>query len=199
MAVCDLSAADVVLSNLPGSGTYGATNYLTTTSWAAVGMTTSASAVYFSSLTGMFSNDDSIAHNLTGGIYSDAGGQPGSLLASFVSQSVEAGTPATSFTLATASAYTLAANTNYWFVVSDPPAQHGVWWSRDTDNTVPSVASGYSLLGYMGTGTSGGSWFVQPNNLAVGIAVDSIPEPSLALLLAAGLGALGMSRRRRGL
>jgi hypothetical protein len=196
--------AVTVLSNYPGADYLGAfgnsTTGLSPSTWRAVGMGTGADPVVFSTITGYIENVDlSTSHSLAGGIYSDTSGTPGALLASFASQTVGAGAVGP-VSLTTDSPYTLAANTNYWFVLSDPPLS-GLHWLIDDGNgsvgTVPTTASGYSLLGYLATSNSGSSWTTDTLNHNVAIDVVVAPEPSRAILMLAGLSVLGLRRRRR--
>ena len=97
---------------------------------------------------------------------------------------------------ASASPFTLAANTDCWFVLSDLPIQNGIYWLSDTAFTAPSAASGYSHLRYQVTADSGDNWFaLAVSKPTVRIDVDAVPEPSRALLALVGLSSIGLRRR----
>ena len=184
----------IVLSNLPGSGDYSGPAFaLSTSDWAAVGLTTGPVPVAFEALTGFFSGGGPKS-DVGGWIYSDIGGMPGASVATFVSQYVPLFTPMP-YALSTTSPYILQANTSYWFVVDDltPLA-----WHSDTASTVPVAAPGYSFLGYQSTADSGVNWTPIAGNYTVAIQVQEVPEPAavVAMLLGA-TGLLGLRRVRR--
>ena len=89
----DAQSSFVALGNLPGSGNYtGSSRSLTPTTWEAIGLQTSSDTVAFTSLNGYFESTVG-SHTLTGGIYSNNGGHPGSLLAAFSPVTVNSSTP----------------------------------------------------------------------------------------------------------
>ena len=184
----------IVLSNLPGNGDYtGAAFPLSTSDWAAVGLTTGPVPAMFESLIGYFSGGGPKS-DVGGWIYSDIGGAPGASVATFVSQYVPLSTPAV-YALTTTSPCILQANTSYWFVVDDfsPLA-----WYADTASTVPVAAPGYSFLGYQSTANSGATWTPISGNYTVAIEVQEVPEPSAAVAMLLGAtGLLALRRQRR--
>ena len=171
----DAQSSFVALGNLPGSGNYtGSSRSLTTTFWEAIGLQTSSDTVAFTSLNGYFESTVG-SHTLTGGIYSNNAGQPGSLLVAFSPVTVNSSTP-TDYTLLATSAFDLQANTEYWFVLMDPPSS--LFWQRDTGNTAPTAALGYTFDGYMQTANSGSTWSTDTSgNWTVQINVTPVPEP----------------------
>ena len=183
----------VALGNLPGSGNYtGSSRSLTTTFWEAIGLQTSSDTVAFTSLNGYFESTVG-SHTLTGGIYSNNGGQQRAGLAAFSPVTVNSSTP-TDYTLLAASAYDLQANTEYWFVLMDPPST--LFWQRDTGNTAPTAALGYTFDGYMQTANSGSTWSTDTSgNWTAQIEVTPVPEPASALLIGMGAAALLVCRR----
>jgi hypothetical protein len=197
-AVSLCHASTTVLSNIPNTETTSGA-FLASVEWVAVGLKTSSTGVQFDSLTGFFSNSESFADTLAGGIYSDSGGQPGSLLVAFVPQTIGAyvDTPE-SFTLETASLYILSPLTSYWFVVD--PIAGAVSWDVDSataGGTAPTPAPGYTFLGYQVTINSGDTWSTGTDNPSIQIQVDQVtPEPTTAALFALG-GALLLARARR--
>jgi len=196
MLVTTLDAkAVIILSNLPGSSDYtGDYQFLSTTRWEAIGLQMSSTAMTFSSLEGYFGNSHFVSnYTLEGGIYDDNLGKPGSLLAAFTQVTVPRLTTATHYSLATASAYDLVAATTYWFVVKDVG---GLSWYRDTVNTVPTPAPGYTYNGYMITYDSGSTWGADTSgNWTVQIQV--VPEPGSVALMLAGAGCLSLCHRSR--
>ncbi len=189
----DAQSSFVALGNLPGSGNYtGSSRYLSTANWEAIGLQTSSDTVAFTSLDGYF---EALAgsHTLTGGIYSNNGGQPGSLLVAFTPVTVNSSTP-TDYTLLATSAYDLQANTEYWFVLMEPPS--ALFLQRDTGDTAPTPAPGYTFDGYMQTANSGSTWSTDTSgNWTVQIEVTPVPEPASAMLI--GMGAAGLLVCRR--
>ena len=202
---CSLGArpvrAGIILTNLPGTGTYGSTgiDLLTSTSWGAVGFQTSSAAESFTSFRGFFTSGT--GGQIDGGIYSDNSGNPGSLLAAFTPVTVPASQPAISLTVNTASPFTLQATTNYWVVLHDPIIPYG--WDRDnsTNGTTPAASSGHTFNGYRTSINSGTAWSSSTGNWTTEITVATTPEPStmvLACLAAAGLTVPLLRRRRNG-
>lgn len=188
----DARAALVALSNLPGSGDFSGLNgeSLGSSNWAALGMGTGGEDLPFLSLTGEFSSFGS--STLKGGIYSDTAGQPGSLLSAFTDQAVGgSGT----YKMVTSNPLTLLADTDYWFVLLDPPP--ALVWLRDSANTVPTAAPGYTHLGYWRSSDAGATWEATAHNLSVEIVLGEVPEPGTPLLWATALAALASVRRRR--
>lgn len=183
-----------VLSNIPGTGTTPAYD-LTTTSWAAVGLTTSSSAVTFASLTGYF--ESSNGGTLDGGIYSNASGSPGVKQATFNSVAVPGTDPIE--TLTTTSPFTLQASTSYWFVLSD--FSSSVIWLRPVTNTAPTAATGYTFLGYMDSSNTGSSWSTGSENAFVDIDVtplsSTVPEPATIAMFISGFLCFAAYRWRR--
>ena len=198
VAASQANADTIALNNMPGNGTYSPVG-LTTTTWAAVGMTTDASQESFSSLTAEFRTQGS-SGTAEGGIFSDNSNKPGTLLAAFNNATVPSGVTS-AVTLTTTAPYTMLASTKYWFVLHDSV---NFSWESDSANAAPTAATGFTFNGYQTSANSGSSW----SNLAtfnplVQISTSAVvPEPStFALLAAAGsliLVTRATRRRNRG-
>ncbi len=191
--------ADVILSNLPGTGSYTGTTILTASAWEAVGLQTGSSPETFTDLQGYF-HGGTAGGDISGGIYLDNGGKPASS-ASVLFDNVSV-PPLTQVmeTITTQSPFMLAANTEYWFVLHDPSVPFT--WQNDTSNgsngAAPTAYEGGTYEGYEFTGNTGSTW--SAGGLHPTITVDAsptaVPEPaSLALI---GLpAAMALLRRRR--
>jgi len=209
--------ADAVLANLPGTAPYnGDVATLGASVWVAVGVETGSTEVQFTSLEGEFASGSPAT--LTGGIYSDSLGAPGSIVGTFGSESI-GGTSestegftetdniiafSTSETFTTAGTVDLQANTNYWFVIEDAP--QGVAWLSDSSNSGAGTAplakngSGFTFLSYQSTSNSGGNWTpLGAGNPTIEIDATSVsaPEPASIFLLSCGCACLIVSCRLR--
>lgn len=195
MLVTALDAkAVIILSNLPGSGDYnGGSKWLRSWAWEAVGLQMSSTALTFASLDGYFGNNTGTDLTLGGDIYSDNSGHPGSSLATFTDITVPASSGPTEYSLVTGSSYVLQANTAYWFVMKDVG---GVFVTRDTANTAPTRASGYTFNGYQSTDDSGSTWSSDTSGNWT-VQIQAVPEPSSVALIFVGVGCLSFCRRSR--
>ncbi len=178
--------ASLIFGNLPGDGNYtGSTQLLTPADLAAVGVLTGSTPLLFNDFQGYFTDGTSLT--LTGGIYSNASGAPGTEIAAFGPETLNSAT-ATLVTFATTSTVILQANTEYWIEV-DPPA---VSWFADTTNSGNGTAptgqngSGYTSGGYLRSTNGGTSWSTNLINLTVEIDATSLPEPGSFAMLVCG-------------
>jgi hypothetical protein len=194
--------AQTLLSNIPGTGAYTAASNLGLGTDAAdrvkgVGLTMGATNLFFNFMQAIVSNPDALARMLSGGIYSNVGGNPGVLLAAFNPVSVASGTVHSAVNLTTTTQFTLMANTSYFFLLDGPDVANSLSWSADTGNTQP-LANGVTLLGYRFSSNGGGTWATSaiPNQMSIN--ASPIPEPSTWAMV--GLGAamlVGFTRARR--
>lgn len=199
MAACLLLAtsvqAQVLLSNLPGTGSGTGTNLGLGTDGAdrtkGVGLTMGAQSLDFHSMVALISNT-SPASTLSGGIYSDAAGNPGVLLAAFDPVPIPANMPVGEVTITTAAAFTLQANTSYWFVLDGPTFTNSLLWQSLTPNTAPTPGPGITFLGYRFSSNGGGTW--GNSTIFNGMTINAVPEPATMTMLA--LAGLLVLRRR---
>lgn len=195
--------ASVILSNLPGTGVPGSGlgfGFDGVDRTKAVGLTVGANDLSFTSLTGLFRNNAGVgAAVVTGGIFSDAGGNPGAQLVAFNPGSVAAGASAVLETLTAVGPFTLMANTSYWFLLDGPAIESFLVW--DTPNAAPTPSAEVaSFDGYRFSSNGGASW---SNSLIFnGVQIEasrltSLPEPGTLVLFGLGLLGLGIARRRQ--
>lgn len=205
LSLCALgnAHAGTVLNNLPGTGTYNTFGqFLTTSTWEAVGLTTSAVTETFGSFSGYFNNPSLNPTTLEGGIFSDSSANPGTLLSAFNNVAIPASlnTP-TLETLTTVSGFTLQPSTTYWFVVHD--AVQPLQWLQDnsTNGTLPTAAAGFTLAGYRTSTNSGTAWSTPGAGLSnYTVQISTTPEPATLTLLGSAFLLLGghqLLRRRR--
>jgi hypothetical protein len=170
----------------------------------AFGVTIGGTAVDFVSLETIFDNNALIFERVvSGGIYSDNGGNPGIQLAAFIDVTLPPSVQ--DVLLISDGSLTLQANTTYWFVLTGPVGA-GLLpnWQQDTNNTAPVGFGLATPVGYRFSGNNQASWSVSGvnNQLLINIADDfpidvDVPEPSTFVLSAAGLLLVGGLMRRR--
>jgi hypothetical protein len=150
-----------ILSNLPGTGSGSGSNLGLGTDGAdrtkGVGVTIGGTAFDFVDMVALISNTTP-ASELSGGIYSDSGGNPGTLLAAFTPVPIPENQPATEISITTAAPYQLAANTTYWFVLDGPTYTNSLLWQNLTPNTAPTAGAGVTYVGYRFSSNGGSSW-----------------------------------------
>ncbi len=199
LLLATLARADVLLSNYPGTGTYisgsnlgfGADNNHREK---AAGLTMGPQSLSFTSLIGVFSVDDGGTANVSGGIYSSVGGNPGSLLAAFNPVAV-VGAIAQTVTLTTMLPFTLLSGTLYWFVLDGPTTTNLLDWNRDSANTAPTAGAGITSLGYRFSLNGGATWAstVTFNTVQINAAAPAgVPESGSTLAFAT-LGILALA------
>jgi hypothetical protein len=150
-----------ILSNLPGTGSGSGTNLGLGTDGAdrtkGVGVTIGATAFDFDSMVALISNTTP-ASTLSGGIYSDSAGNPGTLLAAFAPVAIPENQTAAEISITTAAPYQLAAGTTYWFVLDGPDTTNNLMWESLNPNTAPTAGAGVTYVGYRFSSTGGSSW-----------------------------------------
>lgn len=158
----------------------------------AVGITTGASELRFDAMRVLVTSSPA---QLSGGIYSDVGGNPGVLLAPFATLTLGQVLEPTLVVLTTTADFTLAAATTYWFRLTSPTGNSDLNWNRLDPNVAPSSDGGVGFAGYRFSTDGGASWSVSTTPNVVAIEATVIPAPGAAVLL--GLGGLLAARRRR--
>ncbi|MBX3739104.1 MAG: PEP-CTERM sorting domain-containing protein [Candidatus Didemnitutus sp.] len=179
----------------------------TTDFWGAVGFTVGATSYTFDHVTAPFySLYSDTPTTVEGGIYSNVGGNPGTLLAAFNTLSVAPqSTGAQTYDLTLASGtLQLQTGVSYFIVVHD--AAPGPIWVRTGSETTPSSSVGFTFDSYRGSSNGGAVWdssgyygisTIQPSfDLYV---TSAVPEPSTyaAIFGAMALGAVAIVRQRR--
>ena len=201
-ALAPCAGAQSILSNITGSDTLATGSQIgvignNATQLKAVGLTTGATPLPLVSmrvLMGYYIANSPLA-SITGGVYSNVGTGPGTLLASLGTKNVAYPGPDL-YELTPLSPFTLAPSTTYWFVISSStPDLTFMDWRRLDPNTAPAAAGGVTYQGYRISTDSGTSWNTSGIFNAVDIRVQGVPEPTtLAGMAMAGVVLL---RRRR--
>jgi hypothetical protein len=204
------SAATTYVSNL-GQTSDGGFGSLAGLDIVASDFLTAASATMITSATLSMSNWDDITHSMTPKIYADNSGLPGTLVGTFSSFNILADPsgPGSGFFnnyTVTSTGISLAANTKYWMAVSQGEFTNlpfPVIWNTTASNTMDSgstfSAVPTTLLKY--SNDNGSSWVNATTNstnamFSLSGNLLAAPEPSRALLLFAGAGAMLFRRRR---
>ena len=189
-ALCMPSHADVLVSNIdvPIRGITALSQDL----WAAQAFNTDASAYRLDSievLLGSLTGDLGLVAEL----HADAGGSPGSTLASLALAGVGTGAPAD--TVLPGSFFHLSANTAYWLVLG-ATGSGGFGWAYAQGNAQTGPGS---LGGYAYSTDAGASWnpFAAYDPYNIRVNVSSVPEPSIAGLLLVGLLSMWWLQARR--
>lgn len=186
--------ADVILSNLPATGSGTGTNLGLGTDLGdrtkAVGLTMGATSLEFQSMEALISNTtpDSV---LSGGIFSSSGGNPGVLLSAFNSVPIAANFAPAEVSLTTASSFTLLANASYWFVLDGPDTENSLLWESLDPNVAPTP-NGVAYDGYRFS-INGGPW--GDSGVFNGVRINAVPEPTSLLIALLSSGLLLVFRR----
>jgi hypothetical protein len=135
-------------------------------------------------------------------LYSNNAGAPGAQLAAF-STNNPVGTSPTDYTFTPLAAVELQPSTTYWLVtsaaISGGSNENHYEWSYSAENQQAvtgqpgwSIGNGFQVL-------NGPDWSAGANGFPPLFAVngEAVPVPATALLLGAGLGLIGWTRRRR--
>ncbi len=192
------AGAQTILGNLPGTPSGTGSNLGLGIDGAdrtkAVGLTVGGDDWNFISMVALISNTDP-GSTLSGGIYSDVGGNPGALLAAFTPVAVAPSFGPTEITLTTAAAFTLQSGTSYWFALDGPNSTNSLLWETLNPNAAPTAVAGITYDGYRFSSNGGTTWGA--SGLFNGVAINAtvVPAPATAALL--GLGGIAAVRRRR--
>jgi hypothetical protein len=119
-------------------------------------------------------------------------GLPGStVLTGFTVPTIPTGSP-TDLTFTPMSSVTLAANTDYWFILAATGSGGDYQWQYT--NTLSTSFPNYAV-----SNNSGSTWAIgtPPGPFLLGANAAAVPEPSSLVLAAIGLLALGMVVRAR--
>lgn len=177
-----------------------------TTHLAATEFTTGPGASIITEVHLHVDNGDSIDHNYTTSLYSDAGGIPGTLITTFTPAGVSPGLlPAGNAALMEFShaGLNVTANTTYWLTLGiQENTTSGSYTGiniklTDTTDGVSGFANSTPPGSYFSS-NSGASWSsASASNGMFMIVGTMVPEPGRAVLLMAGMAAVALRRRRR--
>lgn len=204
MALCSTAHAAVLLSNLPGSSSGTGTNLglgIALDRAKAVGLTTTAAQFSFDFIEVMLSNPDSFSNDVSGGIFSNVGGNPGTQLVAFTPVTILPGTTGAITTLTATTPFVLSSNTTYWFVLDGPNTTNSLQWDSLTPNAGPTGMVGIINNGYRFSSDGGASWGASStfNGVRINASPAVVPESgTLALAFPAlSLLALGILNRKK--
>jgi len=185
----------------------------------AIGLTMGSISMTFESMTAWISNETVDSISLIGGIYTDLGGNPGTLLASFVPINPPTITDVFGASLVTSVPVTLAANTTYWFLLdgatSSPNKTLGWLLPKDPDDPLapsddyePVATPPVTFVSERWSEDSGATWrHLAAAHVAFSIeatidttATPPVPEPATWTLCSVALvvGTMVVLRRRCG-
>lgn len=195
------SPAIVVFGNLGPTGSAPISNVshhdLNSSSLHAQSFITSASDWILDDIVlGLHVQDGSTINGYTINIYSNVGGDPGSLLYTSAGVTIS-GTTATKYTFAF-TGVTLSASTTYWVVPSIPSTQ--LQWHDDDAAPTAQNGSGFGYAGPNQSNNGGATWQGNgPNRLSISVSGEAVPEPGtyLAGALLLGGSVITIWRRRR--
>jgi hypothetical protein len=193
------SHALAILTNLPATSSGSGTNLgLSSTGdrTKAVGITVGATPLSFDSLEVLISNTTP-SSVLSGGIFSDSSGNPGSLLSAFGNLPIAANFVSQTVSL-TSSPFTLQVNTSYWFVLDGPLTVNNLPWDFLNPNIEPTVNSLITYNGYRFSSVGGSSWGGSATYNGLQINATPVPGPLPVLGIAAAFRYSRKLRRRVG-
>lgn len=138
-----------------------------------------------------------------GGIFRDAGGQPGALMASFVDQTLaQPSLDARWVTFTSSGTVLLQGGETYWFVLGDMTQNNAdsalpfTHWTVPVSRGLPIDGAGL-LAGYRVSFDGGASWGSSSVANAVQVEASLVPEPQAWALMLVGLGLVAARARPR--
>ncbi|MBY0503188.1 MAG: PEP-CTERM sorting domain-containing protein [Bryobacteraceae bacterium] len=167
----------------------------------ALGIDVGAAALQFVSLDTIFSNNSqTTTKSVSGGIYADLAGNPGTLLVSFNFVNI----PAQSLhaPIQSTASISLQANTRYWFVLTGPGGSETSLNWETSGNNAPVGSIYAATVGFRNSTNSGTSWSASTvnNQLRINAVpdfnIEPVPEPSTFVLAATGFLLASRLRRR---
>lgn len=133
----------------------------------------------------------SFATTVTMGLYTDSGGQPGTLLESWSAPTVSQDTPGL-ITLTSVVHPVLTSGTPYWFVINPPNANRIGTWYQNNQGVNGGMSYGSSANSLSSTLNSSGATPAIQLNAAAGPVPTPTPLPPSIFLTLIGLACVGL-------
>ncbi len=171
------SRADIQFSNRDSSPTPGTA--MGGSNAKAVGFVTGPNEQTFQTMFVQISTDGLPGNKtLTGGLYTDVGGQPGLLIEPFVPLTISPGFTDVRFPVFTERQVKLKQTTAYWAVLDSPDGTTAIIWEGGSQE--PRTSATTTFLGYRFSTTNGATW--STSNVRNRCELVTIPPPSVSNL-----------------